>query len=96
MMAKGLKINVPAGAPGAAQMTLAFKVEQSKIPEFYGQKGKDNITAIVFIGKINDFSQTNRWNVTTTYVNVANTLKGYDWLFTMAEMLACTADQQDL
>ncbi len=70
-------------------MTLAFKVEQSKIPEFYGQKGKDNITAIVFIGKINDFAQTNRWNDTTTYVNVANTLKGftYDWLFTMAEML---------
>ncbi len=39
--------NVPAGQ--AAQTTLAFKVEQSKIPEFYGQKCKDNITAIVFI-----------------------------------------------
>jgi hypothetical protein len=29
--------------PGAPQTTLAFKVEQSKIPEFFGQKGKDNI-----------------------------------------------------
>ncbi len=26
--------NVPAAAPAAAQTTLAFKVEQSKIPEF--------------------------------------------------------------
>jgi hypothetical protein len=43
-----------------AQTTLAFKVEQSKIPEFYGQKGKDNITAIVFIQKIDDLARTNR------------------------------------
>jgi hypothetical protein len=39
-------------APAAGQTTLAFKVEQSKIPEYFGQKGKDNITAIVFIRKI--------------------------------------------
>ena len=36
-------------AAAAGQTTLAFKVEQSKIPEYFGQKGKDNITAIVFI-----------------------------------------------
>jgi hypothetical protein len=53
---------VPPAAPGAAQTTLAFKVEQSKIPEFFGQKGKDNITAIVFIRKIDDLARTNRWN----------------------------------
>jgi hypothetical protein len=34
------QIVVPTGAPGAAQTTLAFKVEQSKIPEFYSQKRK--------------------------------------------------------
>jgi hypothetical protein len=39
---------------------LAFKVEQSKIPEYFGQKGKDNITAIVFIRKIEDLARTNR------------------------------------
>ncbi len=43
------QIVVPAGAPGAPEMTLAFKVEQSKLPEFFGQKGKDNITDIIFI-----------------------------------------------
>ncbi len=42
--------NVPAGT----QTTLAFKVEQSKVPEFFGQKGKDTISAIIFIRRIDD------------------------------------------
>ncbi len=38
---------------------------------------------------------TNRWNDTTTYANVANTVKGFahDWLFATVEMLDWTADQ---
>jgi hypothetical protein len=60
--------NVPAGA----QTTLAFRVEQSKIPDFWGQKAKDTITAIVFIRKIDDLARSNNWNNTTTYANVAN------------------------
>ncbi len=47
--------NVPAGA----QTTLAFRVDQSKIPEFWGQKAKDTVTAIVFIRKIEDLATTN-------------------------------------
>ncbi len=89
------QINIPAAAPGAAQTTLAFKVEQSKIPEFYGQKGKDNITAILFIRRIDDLARTNRWNDTTTYANVSNTLKRFarDWLFATVEMLDWTENQ---
>jgi len=89
------QVVVPAGAPGAPQTTLAFKVEQSKIPEFFGQKGKDNITAIVFIRKIDDLARTNRWTDMATYANVANTLKGFarDWLFVTVEMLDWMADQ---
>jgi hypothetical protein len=88
-------VPVPPAAPGAAQTSLAFKVEQSKIPEYFGQKGKDNITAIVFIRKIEDLARTNRWNDTTTYANVANNLKGFagDWLFATAEMLDWTPAQ---
>ncbi len=88
-------VPVPPTAPGVAQMTLAFKVEQSKIPEYFGQKGKDNITAIVFIRKIEDLAHTNRCNDTTTYTNVANNLKGFarDWLFATAEMLDWTPAQ---
>ena len=31
----------PPAAGAAGQTTLAFKVEQSKIPEYFGQKGKE-------------------------------------------------------
>ncbi len=57
--------NVPAGA----QTTLAFRVEQSKIPDFWEQKAKDKVTAIVFIRMIDDLARSNNWNVTTTYAN---------------------------
>jgi hypothetical protein len=65
--------NVPAGA----QTTLAFRVEQSKIPDFWGRKAKDTVTAIVFIRKIDDLARSNNWNDTTTYANVANAFKGF-------------------
>jgi hypothetical protein len=89
------QVVVPPAAPGAAQTTLAFKVEQSKIPEFFGQKGKDNITAIMFIRKIDDLARTNCWTDTATYANMANNLKGFarDWLFATVEMLDWTAAQ---
>jgi hypothetical protein len=93
--AQAPQVVVPVITPGAPQTTLAFKVEKSKIPEFFSQKGKDNITAIVFIRKIHDLACTNRWNDTTTNANVANTLKGFahNWLFATVEMLDWTADQ---
>jgi hypothetical protein len=83
--------NVPAGA----QTTLAFRVEQSKIPDFWGQKAKDTVTAIVFIRKIDDLARLNNWNDTTTYTNVANAFKGFarDWLFATADMLDWTEAQ---
>ena len=86
---------VPQPQAAAGQTTLAFKKEQSKIPEYFGQKGKDNITAIVFIRKIEDLARTNRWTDTTTYANVANNLKGFacEWLFATAEMLDWTPAQ---
>jgi hypothetical protein len=65
--------NVPAGA----QTTLAFRVEQPKIPDFWGQKAKDTVMAIVFIRNIEDLARTNHWNNTATYANVANAFKGF-------------------
>ena len=50
--AQDVVVPAPPAAPAAWQTTLAFKVEQSKIPEYFGQKGKDNITAIVFGGMV--------------------------------------------
>jgi hypothetical protein len=85
--------NVPAGT----QTTLAFKVEQSLVPDYWGggQKAKDTVSAIVFIRKIDDLARTNNWNDTTAYANVANTVKGFawDWLFAAVEMLNWEGDQ---
>jgi hypothetical protein len=83
--------NVPAGA----QTTLAFRVEQSKILDFWGQKAKDTIMAFIFIRKIDDLARSNNWNDTTTYANVANVFKGFalDWLFATAGMLDWTEAQ---
>jgi hypothetical protein len=83
--------NIPAGF----QTTLAFKVEQLKVPDYWGQKAKDTVTAIIFIRKIDDLTRTNSWNDTMTYANVANALKGFtwDWLFATVEMLDWSADQ---
>jgi hypothetical protein len=79
---------VQQNVPAEAQTTLSFRVEQSKVPDFWGQKAKDTHTAIVFIRKIDDLARTNNWNDTTTYTNVAR-----DWLFATADMLDWTADQ---
>jgi hypothetical protein len=86
---------VQQNVPARAQTTLAFRVEQSKVPEFWGQKAKDNVTAFVFIRKIDDLARTNNWNDTTAYANVANALKGFarDWLFATEEMLDWSGDQ---
>jgi hypothetical protein len=53
------------------------------VPDYWGQKAKDTVTAIVFIWMIDDLAWTNNWNDTTAYANVANALKGFarDWIF---------------
>jgi hypothetical protein len=80
--------------PGA-QTTLAFKVEQSKILENYGQKNKDTISSIIFIQRIDNLARTNNWNDTVSYTNVANNLRGSarDWLLATVEMLVWEGDQ---
>jgi hypothetical protein len=86
---------VQQNVPASAQTMLAFKVEQSKVPEFWGQKAKDTVSAIIFIRKIDDLARTNNWNNTTSYANVANALKGFvhDRLFANVEMLDWEGDQ---
>jgi len=81
--------------PDGGQTTLAFRVEQSKILDFWGQKAKDTVTAIIFIRMIDDLARSNNWNDTTTYANVAKAFKGFaqDWLFATADMLDWTMAQ---
>jgi hypothetical protein len=52
-------------------------VEQSKVPNYFGQKAKDTISALNFIRCIDDLARTNNWNDMVTYNNFANTLRGF-------------------
>jgi hypothetical protein len=70
-------------------------VEQSKVPDYLGQKAKDTISALNFIHCIDDLTRTNNWNDMVTYNNFANTLRSLaqKWLFFTVDMLQYTADQ---
>jgi hypothetical protein len=62
---------------GAAQLAaqilnntnIMLKHEVIKIPEFFGQKGKDTITAIDFIARVDECQISNNWNHITTFSN---------------------------
>jgi hypothetical protein len=63
-----------------AGQRFSFKVEQSKIPEFFAQKCKDTITAMVYIRRIDNLVATNN--------NFANVLRGKarEWLLAFIKM----------
>jgi hypothetical protein len=54
-------INVPAAPGGGANGPTNFnlRVEQNKIPEFFGAKSKDTISAADFIRRLEDLAKTN-------------------------------------
>ena len=62
-----------AGGTGTTNFNL--RVEQNKIPEFFGSKSKDTISAADFIRKLEDLTKTNRWLDSQTYYHFANSLR---------------------
>ena len=66
----------PAAAAGANGPTsFNLRVEQNKIPEFFGAKSKDTISAADFIRRLEDLAKTNRWTDAQTYHHFANSLR---------------------
>ena len=51
--------NVPAAAGANAPASFNLRVEQNKIPEFFGAKSKDTISAADFIRRLEDLAKTN-------------------------------------
>jgi len=47
------------GAAGTTNFNL--RIEQKKIPEFFGSKSKDTISAMDFIWRLEDLAKTNWW-----------------------------------
>jgi hypothetical protein len=80
--------------PVGGHTTLAFKEEQSKVPQFFSQKVKGTISALDFMRRINDLARTNNWSDNVTYNNFANVLRGVarKWLFSIVYMLDYNAD----
>jgi hypothetical protein len=77
-----------AGGTGPASFNL--RVEQNKIPEFFGSKSKDTILAADFIRRLEDLAKTNRWSDAQTYYHFANSLRNPAW-----EWLSSAADWDD-
>jgi len=81
----GRATRAAAGGTGPASFNL--RVEQNKIPEFFGSKSKDTISAADFICRLEDLAKTNRWTDAQTYYHFANSLRNpaREWLSSVAD-----------
>ncbi len=70
--------------------------EVFKIPEFFGEKTKDTVTAQEFILRIDECQISNDWNDTTTFANFRLCLRGEaeEWLSSTVRHLKLTAAQK--
>ncbi len=48
---------------------VTLKQDVIKLPEFFGQTGKDTISALNFISRIDECQVSNNWTDITTYSN---------------------------
>ncbi len=74
-----------AGGTGTTNFNL--RVEQNKIPEFFGTKSKDTISAADFIRQLEDLAKTNRWSDAQTYYHFTNSLwnPAREWLSSVVD-----------
>jgi hypothetical protein len=93
--------NTQAAAAQMAQQILAntnvtLKQELVKIPDFWGEKGKDTVTPTQFMARIDECQIANDWNDTTTYANFSLCLRGEadEWLASKVRLLELTPAQK--
>jgi hypothetical protein len=102
-VAQNVVVN-PAAQNAAAQLAqqilantnVTLKQEIVKIPEFFGEKGKDTVTAQEYINRIDECQVSNDWNDTMTFANFRLCLRGEaeEWLSSTARHLKLTAAQK--
>jgi hypothetical protein len=75
------------GTAGNGPTNFNLRVEQNKIPEFFGAKSKDTISAVDFIRRLEDLAKTNRWMDAQTYHYFANSLRNpaREWLSSIVQ-----------
>ncbi len=55
---------------------MAVKVQQTKLPEFWGQKEKDSISANEFVKRVDKMMSANNWTDKVAFDNFGLALKG--------------------
>jgi hypothetical protein len=82
--------NVLTGEASAAGSTTSFnlRVEQNKIPEFFGSKSKVTFSVMDFVRWLEDLAKTNKWMDAQMYCNFANALQNLagKWLSSMVDI----------
>jgi hypothetical protein len=79
-----------------ANTNVTLKKELVKIPDFWGEKNKDTVTATQFMARIDECQVANDWNNTTTYANFSLCLRGKadEWLACTVRLHEFTAAQR--
>jgi hypothetical protein len=74
-------------AGGSGTTNFNLRVEQNKIPEFFGSKSKDTISGADFIRRLEDLAKTNRWTNAQTYYHFINSLHNpaLEWLSSVVD-----------
>jgi hypothetical protein len=72
-----------------------MKTEVVKLPDFYGEHGKDTITALKFMARIDECQVTNKWNdiMTFSYFRLALHGQADKWLSSIICHLQLTAQK---
>jgi hypothetical protein len=91
--------NVPihhAQAVQGADGGINLKVEQTKLPEFWGKKEKDSITLNAFIQRVDNMMAANGWSDHIAFWNFALVLRGSadTWLKSQEMLEDITGDHQ--
>jgi hypothetical protein len=79
-----------------ANTNVTLKQELVKIPDFWGEKSKDTVTATQFMARIDECQVANDWNNTTTYANFSLCLRGEadEWLAYTVQLHDLTVAQR--
>jgi hypothetical protein len=79
-----------------ANTNVMLKQELVKIPDFWGEKSKDTVTATQFMARIYECQIANDWNNTTTYANFSLCLWGEadEWLAYTVQLHDLTVAQR--
>jgi hypothetical protein len=77
---------------------MAVKVQQTKLPEFWGQKDKDSIMANEFVKRVDKMMSANNWSDKIAFDNFGLALGGSanTWLDSQAPLKKISGDRERL